>query len=52
MAAESRFTLTEQIDPEHYQELVAAAGARIERRLALYRELAEAARRSRPEAPP
>jgi pyruvate-ferredoxin/flavodoxin oxidoreductase len=40
MASETRFTATEQVDPAHYQEIVASAEARIARRLALYRELA------------
>jgi len=40
MATETRFQLTAQQDPERYRELVGSAQARIERRLALYQELA------------
>jgi pyruvate-ferredoxin/flavodoxin oxidoreductase len=40
MAAETRFQLTAQQDPERYRELQARARAQIQRRLALYQELA------------
>jgi pyruvate-ferredoxin/flavodoxin oxidoreductase len=40
MASEPRFQVTAQHDPERYQALVAAAETRIQRRLALYAELA------------
>ena len=40
MAVETRFQLTAQQDPERYRELQARARAQIQRRLALYQELA------------
>jgi pyruvate-ferredoxin/flavodoxin oxidoreductase len=40
MATESRFQLTAQQDPERYRDLVARAQQQIQRRLALYQELA------------
>ena len=40
MATESRFQLTAQQDPERYRGLVARAQQQIQRRLALYQELA------------
>jgi len=40
MATETRFQLTAQQDPDRYRDLVARAQAQIERRVALYRELA------------
>jgi pyruvate-ferredoxin/flavodoxin oxidoreductase len=40
MATESRFQLTAQQDPERYRNLVAQAQRQIQRRLALYQELA------------
>ena len=40
MAAESRFQRTAQQDPDRYRELVASAEHGIQRRLALYRDLA------------
>jgi pyruvate-ferredoxin/flavodoxin oxidoreductase len=40
MAAETRFQLTAQQDPERYRGLEARARAQIQRRLALYQELA------------
>jgi pyruvate-ferredoxin/flavodoxin oxidoreductase len=43
MATESRFQLTAQQNPERYRELVARAQHQIERRAALYQELAKRA---------
>jgi pyruvate-ferredoxin/flavodoxin oxidoreductase len=40
MATEARFQLTAQQDPERYRDLVARAQQQIQRRLALYQELA------------
>ena len=40
MASETRFQLTAQQDPDRYRELVSRAQQQIERRLALYQELA------------
>jgi pyruvate-ferredoxin/flavodoxin oxidoreductase len=40
MATEARFQLTEQQDPDRYRDLAARAQRQIERRLALYHELA------------
>ena len=40
MAAEARFQLTAQQDPDRYRELLSQAQRQIQRRLALYRELA------------
>jgi pyruvate-ferredoxin/flavodoxin oxidoreductase len=40
MATETRFQLTAQQDPDRYRDLVARAQGQIQRRLALYRELA------------
>ena len=42
MAEETRFRITQQADPAHYDELVAKAESRIERRLALYDAIAKA----------
>ena len=40
MATEARFQLTAQQDPDRYRDLVARAQQQIQRRLALYQELA------------
>jgi hypothetical protein len=40
MAAETRFQLTAQQDPDRYLALQSRAQAQIQRRLALYQELA------------
>jgi hypothetical protein len=40
MASETRFQLTAQQDPDRYRDLVARAQQQIQRRLALYQELA------------
>jgi len=41
MAEETRFRITQHADPERYQELVAQADARIQRRLDLYQKLGQ-----------
>ena len=41
MAEETRFQITQHADPEHYEELVAQAEARIRRRLSLYERLGQ-----------
>ena len=40
MASETRFQLTAQQDPDRYRDLVSKAQQQIQRRLALYQELA------------
>ena len=40
MGSEARFQLTAQQDPDRYRDLVARAQQQIQRRLALYQELA------------
>jgi hypothetical protein len=41
MAEETRFRITQHADPGHYDELVAQAAARVQRRLSLYEKLAQ-----------
>jgi pyruvate-ferredoxin/flavodoxin oxidoreductase len=41
MAEEGRFRITQHADPAHYDELVAQAAARVQRRLGLYEKLAQ-----------
>jgi len=41
MNEETRFQVTRQADPDHYEALVAQAESRIQRRLALYEQLAK-----------
>jgi pyruvate-ferredoxin/flavodoxin oxidoreductase len=42
MDAENRFAITRLADPDHYDEIVAQADARIRRRLSLYEKLSKA----------
>jgi pyruvate-ferredoxin/flavodoxin oxidoreductase len=41
MAEETRFRLTERTDPDHYEQIVAEADARIRRKLSLYEKLGQ-----------